>query len=482
MAEVVLYEIIRIMKNLSILLLFFAFLQSNIAQDSSLTLERWQLVESYLDQQKDFSGIVMTGSGTVLFSKGYGYADRAQKIPYSDQTLFTIGSITKPFTATAILLLMEQGKLSPKQPVTDFFENVPLDKHGITIHHLLTHSSGLPGAIGDDYEALGTLDFQKRLWERPLVFKPGEGYEYSNTGYSLLGMIIEKLSGESYNDFLRKNIFSKAGMITAGYTNPYADYSRLAHGYLPDGSDSGTSKARLWDGDEPYWNLKANGGLLMSATDMYHWYLALRDKKILTPASLTLQLTPYVDEGQGSFYGYGYALDGVSVQHNGGNRIFKADFRWFPGSDMFFFSATNDANVRLFRINDEIVQILRTGVLPAVLTWTPLLQADLAKDARNEIVSSFMDMLHLYSPQKAEKFIDRFCSPGIIERNGRDKLIRIFEMLSTDSNQGQAEKILSSAPHMQLLYPSTQGNARLKIILFLSDNKLERLNAEFESL
>src|SRR6187549_2321604 len=119
--------------------------------------ENWKLVRQYLDQQKEFSAIVMLGSeGSIRFNQGYGYADRANLVAFSDHTLSTIGSITKPFTATAILLLMEKGKLSVQDPISKYFDGIPADKMNITLHQLLTHSSGLPGAIGDDYESIST--------------------------------------------------------------------------------------------------------------------------------------------------------------------------------------------------------------------------------------------------------------------------------------------------------------------------------------
>ena len=471
------------MKTILIVISLFLYQIPLQSQQVLIPDERWKVIEEFLRQQKDFSGIVMIGSGTqIKLNKGFGYADRSKKIPYSDQTLFTIGSITKPFTATAIMLLMEEGKLNPGDKITRYLLNVPDDKSGITIHHLLTHSSGLPGAIGDDYEAISTEDFQKLVWQQPLLFKPGEGYEYSNVGYSLLGMIVEKISGETYNDFLQENIFSKAGMKTAGYTNPDADYANLAHGYSQDGSDWGTSKNKLWNGNEPFWHLKANGGLLMSATDIYQWYLALRDHKVLKPETMKIQLTPYVDEGQGSFYGYGFAIEGECVQHNGENRIFKADFRWFRDSDLFFFSATNDANVRLFRLNDEIIRILMTGELPEQDDWKPVSINELPNDPRHEATKAFLEIMQQYSIVKAEAFIDHFCTKGILERNGRDKLLDILKMLADDSNQHEVDAMYQSGKKLKFVFPAREENARLKITLLFDNHQVERLSAEIEGM
>ncbi|MBP7238885.1 MAG: beta-lactamase family protein [Saprospiraceae bacterium] len=451
----------------------------------SIPEARWELVRQYLSQQKDLSAIMMVVTGgAIKINQGFGYADRTRLIPFSDHSLMTIGSITKPFTATAILLLMDQGKLSVHDPISLYFDNVSPDKKDITLHQLLTHSSGLPGAIGDDYEAISTLDFQKRVWEQTLLFQPGEGYEYSNVGYTLLGMIVEKVSGQSYSAFLEEKIFTPAGMSTAGYSNSRADYSHLVHGYMQDGSDWGTSQDKKWNGNEPYWNLKANGGLLMSAMDMYQWYLALRHNKVLTPALLKMQTTPYVDEGGGSFYGYGYALDtqGECVQHNGGNRIFKADFRWFPKADMFLFSATNDANVRLFRLNDEIIRILQTGELPEINTWEPIPVDLFPADENQYTVRAFIDMIQSYSAENADTFIPEYCTVGMVERNGKEKLHNLFSMLHGDIQPDTIESVSKSGENVQVVMKAKEENARLKITLSMASHKIDKLEVVMEGM
>ncbi len=213
------------------------------AQQLTISEERLKLVDQYLKDQKDLPGMfIIASKGDVMFSQGFGYADRSRQFPYADQSLYTIGTITKSFTATAILLLMEQGKLELSDPITLYFKNIPESKQAITIHHLLTHTSGLPGAMGDDYAPISRSEFQKLAWSKPLSFILGENYEYSNVGYTLLGMIVESVNGANYSDLLQKYIFSKAGMLTAGYSNHATDYKNLVHGFNSEGLDWGTSK------------------------------------------------------------------------------------------------------------------------------------------------------------------------------------------------------------------------------------------------
>jgi CubicO group peptidase (beta-lactamase class C family) len=464
-------------------IIFLFFLVGNIiAQSNTIPSDRWIMVEQFLSQQKEASGFFMIGQGgKILFKKGLGFANREKKIPFDHSTLYSIGSITKPFTATAILLLMEKGKINLKDLIGKYFNNVPEEKKNITVHQLLTHSAGLPGAIGDDYEIISAEDFQKQVWSTTLLFAPGQGYSYSNVGYSLLGMIIEKVSGETYSDFLEKNIFKPSGMNTAGYTNPDADYTKLAHGYFQDGGDWGTAKDKKWDGDEPSWNLKANGGILMSAVDLYQWYLALRNASVLTPEMLKLQTTPHVKESDmDAYYGYGYVVsqDGEVVEHNGGNRVFKADFRWYPKSDMFLISVSNDANVRLFRMNDQIMDILTTGKMPEVTTWENFPLDKFPANPMQETAKKLIDLLQHYSDEGMEKFVREYLTDDIQKRNTPEHLQEVFDMLSRDIGQQPVEKIETADQALQLTVPGQDARSRLKIKLIFIENKIDRIGAE----
>ncbi|NUO02569.1 MAG: beta-lactamase family protein, partial [Saprospiraceae bacterium] len=307
--------------------------------------------------------------------------------------------------------------------------------------------------------------------------------EYSNVGYSLLGIIVEQVSGMNYSAFLQKYIFVPAGMKTAGYDNPAADYNLLTHGYLKDGSDWGTSRDKPWNGKEPHWHLKANGGLLMSAKDMIQWYLALRGNKILKPETLKLQTTPHVSEGEGgSFYGYGYAVlnGGESIEHNGGNGIFRADFRWFPELDLCLVASSNDANVRLFRLNDEVIRILMTGKLPAKSNWQPVAMEHFPANGRQKAAQAMLAVLADFSPEKATDFVKKHYSPGIVERNGQERLIGMLQMLSEDSGRNPVKAIYESEGQIQLALPASNPGATMKIFLTFLGDQVDKLQAEME--
>lgn len=297
-----------------------------------------------------FSGVVgVEKGGERQLLKGYGLADRETGVPVTTGTVFTVGSITKQFTATAIMWLVAHGQLAVEDSIAEHFENVPPDKAGITIHHLLTHSSGLIDGLGDDWDLQATDDWVLRqALASKLLWEVGQGYRYSNLGYSLLGMIVERVSGMPYERFLREHLFEPAGMLETGYSIPEFPAERLAVGYV-DGERWGTVLQRPMLADGPCWNLRANGGIHSTAGDMLRWHHALSGDAILPEEARAALFRPYVDEGGGdSFYGYGWAVSTTPwgtrlIAHNGGNGVFFADFLRFVDDDVVVFLATNVA-------------------------------------------------------------------------------------------------------------------------------------------
>ena len=163
--------------------------------------------------------------------------------------------------------LQEMGKLKVTDPMSAYLENVPADKSSITLHHLLTHSAGFPGAIGDDNEAINGADFTKLELATPLEFAPGSGYDYSNVGYSLLGIIVEIVSGGAYERFLHDELLVPAGVLRTGYRLPDWTKEQLAIGYRKDGTRWGTMLDHPLVNGGPGWHLRANGGTLGNTHD-----------------------------------------------------------------------------------------------------------------------------------------------------------------------------------------------------------------------
>ena len=292
----------------------------------------------------DFSGIVMIDDGGELGLSTYGYADANANVGIDEHTVFDIGSLTKQFTGAALLRLEMDGLVSVDAPLDQYLPELTSPLAEVTLHQLLTHTAGLPDAIGDDYEAIDRATYLERAMAQ--AAEPGE-FRYSNTGYSLLGMVIESVSGVTYEQYLHDVLFEPAGMDSTGYVLPDWKSKSIAIGY--DGDTAlGTPNEQPWADDGPYWNLRANGGILSTADDMRRWHKALRKDDILSDEAKDKLFGRHVSEGDGadSFYGYGWASfplgdDRWFHGHNGGNGVFFADLLRFPDDDVMIFLASN---------------------------------------------------------------------------------------------------------------------------------------------
>jgi len=317
-----------------------------------------------------FSGTLLVAKdGEVVLSKGYGLADRRRGIPDTEETVISIGSITKQFTAAAILKLEMQGKLKVSDSISRYLPGVPPDKSGITLHHLLTHTAGLDSDYGDsDYEAVSRDEIIRRAMAKPLRSEPGKKHYYSNAGYSLLGAIVEIVTGGSYEKYLHDQLFVPAGMTKTGYLLPKWNKDSIAIGYRR-GEEWGTILSRPWAPDGPWWNLRANGGIHSTIGDMYRWHVALLGESILSNEEKGKLFTPWVpEEGGDSFYGYGWAIFTTPrgtklVAHNGGNGIFAADFRRYLDENTMYYIASN-GDIPAIAASDLIARQIFGGKVP----------------------------------------------------------------------------------------------------------------------
>jgi CubicO group peptidase (beta-lactamase class C family) len=296
------------------------------------------------------SGTVLAANGgEVVYCEGFGMADREADIACRCDTVYDIGSITKQFTATAILKLEQAGELAVTDKLRRFVA-VPTDKDAITLHHLLTHTSGLPAVLGDDYDVLSRDDLLAGALAADLLSEPGRRYAYSNVGYSVLAAIVELVSGTGYEKFLAEHLFAPVGMRWTGYVLPDWDSRDVAVEYGERGERRGRPFDHPWDDDGPYWNLRGNGGVLSTARDMFRWHLALRGEKVLSSKAKRKLFARHVREEPAgdSWYGYGWVILSVEgarvVTHNGGNGMSYAEYTLLMDQDAMLFWATN--NVR----------------------------------------------------------------------------------------------------------------------------------------
>ncbi len=270
-----------------------------------------EVVQSYA-REKTFMGTVLVARGSdMLLNKGYGAANLEWDIPNTPATKFRLGSITKQFTAAAILLLEERGKLTLEDPIKKHMPDAPASWDPITIYHLLTHTSGIPNFTGlPDYEALKLRDTPVaktilNFRDKSLDFVPGEKMTYSNSGYLVLGYVIERVSGMSYGTFVTDNIFTPLGMKDSGYDSNSAIIPRRAAGYVP--SSTGPLNAGFVHMSIPH----AAGALYSTTEDLLRWEQGLFGGKVISPASLAKMTTAFKGD---------YAL-GVVVRTTGGRKV-----------------------------------------------------------------------------------------------------------------------------------------------------------------
>lgn len=309
-------------------------------------------VEKFLDDTlpDGTSGTVVAARGDeIAHCRGFGLADRAAEVAARCDTVYDIMSMTKQFTAAAILKLEMMGKLRVTDPMSKFVGPVPDDKRAITVHHLLTHTSGLTDQLGGDYEALSREEMLDAALESELRSAPGTEYYYSNLGYSILAAIVEKASGTSYERFLASHLFEPAGMRHTGYVLPEWRPKQVAVEYDENGVPKGKPFDHPWAEDGPYWNLRGNGGMLSTAHDMFRWHEALRGDEVLSKSAKDKMFKPHVPEEEGgdSYYGYGWVVsptdEGRIVWHDGGNGWSLGIMARFPDQDAMVFWVSNHA-------------------------------------------------------------------------------------------------------------------------------------------
>ena len=356
--------------------------------------ENCQKINQYLDQlvtNKNFSGaLLIIKDGTKIFSKGYGWADKGRKIPFTASTPASMGSITKAFTAAAIMKLAELGKVSVNDPLKKFFPDVPADKAAITIHQLLTHSSGFHEFLqndGGDYEKIETPEFLKRTFSEPLAFKPGEKAVYTNVGMSMLGIIIEQVSRQDYESFLKQYLFEPTGIKGIGYRVLTAETDSVAHGYQ-DGKDWGTIPQHIKPmGNMPYWNLKANGGLEASLDDLFLWINAITRHTVLQEYSINKMFSAHIledgYEGRSSF-GYGCNIsksrrNTLMIDNGGSNGIYFARMIRLPEEGLVFYMVTNESSVNTNMVLPNITQLYFQGnIVEDAMTMKPKFETAMA--------------------------------------------------------------------------------------------------------
>jgi CubicO group peptidase (beta-lactamase class C family) len=313
--------------------------QSQTNKEDALGDKADKLVEDKMyDEQIPGLALAVIKDGKILKAQGYGFADLKLKTSVTTNTVFRIASVSKQFVATAIMMLVEEGKLNLDDPVSKYLDGTPSEWKQITIRHLLTHTSGIPDFLNENIWVHSWLyGFDRGVFEavasRPLHFAPGDEFRYSNSNYQLLGMIICKITGETYGDFLRERIFEPLGMTRTTVSPANGTYPGLASGYKWNNG--------LHLGDDVAAPVKAyaGGGILSTISDMAKWDAALYSEKLLKQSSLEQMWTPArLNDGMKTRYGFGW---GTSGRSDGGHLVISHEGN-FSGFSSGIYRAVDD--------------------------------------------------------------------------------------------------------------------------------------------
>ena len=325
---------------MSIIILVPLHLTAQVAPKAILTSTQYQtLLKEYFDENGPGAALLVAKKGEVVYQGAIGKANIELNVPMITQHVFRIASLSKQFTAVAILMLMEHGQLDLQEDIQTYLPQYPSQGHSITIEHLLTHTSGIPSVsdlpaweehIRDD---LTTSEMIALFKNKPLDFVPGTANNYSNSGYFLLGVIIEKISGLSYADFIQKNIFDKVGMGNSYYSEAKKIIPMRASGYR-----------RGYDGyvNAPYISMSlpfSTGALAMNVFDFYKWNEALMNGRLISTATVTKAHSQYqLSKGEFIETGYGWGLGKFfgqpTIEHGGSLFGFLSYASYLPEEEL----------------------------------------------------------------------------------------------------------------------------------------------------
>ena len=371
------------MRKLFIVLLFFPFA---VSAQNDYTQKLQQFMTGEHDYFRFNGNAMVIKNGNVIYQQAFGYADYNAKRPLNDSSVFELASVSKQFTAMGIMICKEKGLLSYDDNIKKFFPGLPYDN--ITVRNLLTHTSGLP-SYEDQFEKNWNhkkIAFNKDIIEMlqklhdTLFFKPGTKWKYSNTGYAILASIIEKVSGMSYNDFLKKNIFDPLGM-----THTFVYNSRRSNGKIPANYALGfvysdSLKRYILPDSLPNYDyvyyldgIVGDGCVNTTIADLFTWDQALYGNKLVSKASLNEMLSPLVQmnpRDSTSFYGFGVMVqpktsNGKVISHTGGWPGYAANItRLVDSSETIIILSNNETNSSLLVAGIESILASEPLLMP----------------------------------------------------------------------------------------------------------------------
>ena len=369
-----------------------------VAQDHAAKIqELLALAHKY----RQFNGSVLVAeNGKIIYKGAYGQANMEWNIPNTPDTRFRLGSITKQFTATVIMQLVEQGKIKLDAKLSDYLPDYRKDTgEKVTIHHLLTHTSGIPSYTGqpgffqnvsrNPYKA---DEFVKKYASGDLEFEPGSKFRYNNSGYFLLGAIIERVTGKPYEQVLKQNIFDPLGMKNTGYDHYATIIAKRASGYIK--APDGYLNAPYLDMSIPY----AAGSLYSTVEDLYLWDQALYTDKVLSAQSKALMYKPFLED-----YAYGWVVTNASfkqndqpvhvITHDGGINGFTTTIVRFPKEKNLIVMLDNTNSEYLNRLSDSIAKIIYNQPYePPKMSIIPVLNQTIAEKGIEAGIAQYREL------------------------------------------------------------------------------------------
>jgi CubicO group peptidase (beta-lactamase class C family) len=337
-------QIFFYVKTLLVFVLLVTITSNTNAQNFEKQID--EMIEAQYKADIPGATALIARDGKVIYRNAFGLANLELNVPMSPENVFEIGSITKQFTAVSILMLLEQNKLTLDDEITAFIPDYPTMGKSITVHHLLTHMSGVKSYTDmasfrelarTDMTPIELIDVFKN---EPMDFDPGEEWHYSNSGYILLGYIIEKVSGTSYADFIQENIFDKLGMQHSYYGSKTSLIPNRASGYQP--TETGYRNADYLSMTLPY----AAGSIMSTVDDLLLWNEAIHNDILISKSSKKMAFTNYLlNNGKATNYGYGWQpneLNGIpSIEHGGGIFGYNTMAVYVPSENVYVAVFTN---------------------------------------------------------------------------------------------------------------------------------------------
>lgn len=349
--------------------IIFAAAASAVAQDVAARVD--DFIKAEMQKQKiPGVSLAVVKDGKPLIVKGYGFANLEHQVPVKPETIFQSGSVGKQFTATAVMMLVEEGKIGLDDKIGKYLGEVPESWANITVRHLLSHTGGMTDYPRDfdfrrDYTEDEILAKAKTI---PVVFKPGEKWQYSNLGYVTLGILIGKVTGKFYGEYLQERIFKPLGMTTARILNEADVVPNRAAGYR---LVNGEVKNHEWV--SPTVNTTADGSLYLTALDMIKWDEALTAGKLLKKASFDEMWSPIkLNDGKTHPYGFGWAVRSVNgkpvIEHGGAWQGFKAHIARFPDNRLTVIVFANLIQANQGKLANGVAAIVDPELKPKSMT------------------------------------------------------------------------------------------------------------------